>query len=386
MLRRKKIKAKFRSVQLSAAPAKTPRAALVKNIFSRKMCLAREPQLLPPEGASLAAGLIPARFEILRISTDPWPDEDRIALWREALGRYTLRLDVEPLPNTSLHGDLSLHVFPRLTLVAGIEGGVRQQRSRELIADGNDDLVLVISTSGRTIVSQRGCDLALCAQEATLWSAAEIGGFTRPAADRFVALHIPRAAIAALVPRPDDAVMRRIPRSSTALQLLTRYLGFLQEGRIVPEPQFASLFVKQVHELVAATIGTREPAEDANQGIRAARLAAIRADIFANLSQVRLSPKMIAGRHGVTSRYVHLLFEETGKTFCQFVEEERLNRALALLTDPAQATLRIGEIASRVGFAEPSTFHRAFRRYFGDTPGRARRARKEHLWTNAATA
>lgn len=111
-------------------------------------------------------------------------------------------------------------------------------------------------------------------------------------------------------------------------------------------------------------------------GARAARFVAIRSDILQNLAQVRLSPKLMAKRHGVTERYIHMLFEETGETFGAFVAAARLDRARDLLRDPANEAIKIGDIAQRVGFGEITTFNRAFRRRFGDTPSgmRAQRA------------
>ena len=140
------------------------------------------------------------------------------------------------------------------------------------------------------------------------------------------------------------------------------------------DPMLVHHVSRHLIDLVALVIGpTAETRERAMGGaVRSARLAAIRADVLANLNEIRLSAKRIAIRHGVSDRYVHLLFEESGQTFGQFVEEQRLKRALALLTDPAQAGKRIGAIAIEVGFPEHSTFNRAFRRYFGDTPGNTR--------------
>ncbi len=312
-------------------------------------------------------------FDILEASTDHWPEEDRLESWREFLATHMVRFDLEPLPQSPFRGVLSLHTLPQLTFIAGIEGGARQWRSRELLADGNDDFVLVVSVNGQTVVSQRGQELALKEQEATLWSAGEIGGFTRALPDRFLALCLPRASIIAVAPHADAAIMQRIPRTCSTLQLLTRYVSLIQHNYAPPEPQVAPLLVKQIYELVAAAIaGSNNVAR--NKSVRATRLDAIRADILANLSQIRLSPKTIAKRQGVTARYIHLLFEETGQTFSSFVEQERMRRAISLLTDPTTSPLQIGEVAFQVGYAEHSTFHRAFRRRFGDTPGRVRRA------------
>jgi AraC-like DNA-binding protein len=89
--------------------------------------------------------------------------------------------------------------------------------------------------------------------------------------------------------------------------------------------------------------------------------------------RMSLSAKTVARRHGVSDRYMHCLFEETGQTFSGFVLEERLKRAFQLLISPAWAGMRIGDIASDTGFGDISTFNRAFPRHFGDTPHAIRR-------------
>src|SRR5579871_4731380 len=49
--------------------------------------------------------------------------------------------------------------------------------------------------------------------------------------------------------------------------------------------------------------------------------------------------------------------------------------AFELLTDPARAGTRIGDIAAAVGYAEHATFDRASRRRFGHTPSDVRDGR-----------
>jgi transcriptional regulator GlxA family with amidase domain len=133
-----------------------------------------------------------------------------------------------------------------------------------------------------------------------------------------------------------------------------------------------------IHYLVASTLGLTRDAMEADRvgGVRAVRLATIRADVLANLSNPRLSAKTVGPRHGVSDRYVHRLFAETGQTFGDFVGEQRLKRAFELLTTPSRIG-KIGEIAAEVGFTEHSSFNRAFRRHFGDTPSGVRRNRAD---------
>jgi AraC-like DNA-binding protein len=310
---------------------------------------------------------------VIRISTGELPAGERIAYCREVFGRKLFRVDIEPLPDSQVCADIILHALPGLNILSGTIGcGVRTARTRELISDGNDDLLLTVNLRGRLCVSQRGQQLVLDDKVAVLSSLGEMGEVIRSAPGHGFTLQVPRSAIVPIVRCIDAAVMRLIPSSSPALQLLTQYVTLLQNSRALVDPLLRQIAVKTIYDLVfAAIIAPREHGAF-GQGVATARLAAIRADIIDNLSQVRLSAKTAAARHGLSARYVHLLFEETGQTFGSFVEEQRLKRAFALLTDPTRAALRISDIALQVGFAEHSTFHRAFRRFFGDTPGDVR--------------
>ena len=76
----------------------------------------------------------------------------------------------------------------------------------------------------------------------------------------------------------------------------------------------------------------------------------------------------IAARHGVSSRYLHKLFESEGTTFTQFILRERLDRAYRMLRDPRFVARSITSIAYDAGFGDLSYFNRTFRRHYGATP------------------
>lgn len=103
-------------------------------------------------------------------------------------------------------------------------------------------------------------------------------------------------------------------------------------------------------------------------GLRAARRAAILREIDRRSADPDLSALTIARQLGVTPRYVHLLLEETGKSFSHHVLERRLEKAAALLGDPRWRHRKIAAVAAEAGFADLSYFNRAFRRHFGATP------------------
>ena len=97
--------------------------------------------------------------------------------------------------------------------------------------------------------------------------------------------------------------------NNEALQLLTGYVRLL-DGTLTTSEVRRS-FVGHLYELAALAIGaSRDAAETAkNGGVRAARLHAIKADILASSNHHELTLTAIAVRHGVTPRYVQMLFE-----------------------------------------------------------------------------
>ena len=76
----------------------------------------------------------------------------------------------------------------------------------------------------------------------------------------------------------------------------------------------------------------------------------------------------IARAHGLTPRYIQMLFEEDGTTFSEYLGLQRLALAHRLLGDPGNDRMKISDIALAAGFGNVSYFNRAFRRLFDATP------------------
>ena len=108
-------------------------------------------------------------------------------------------------------------------------------------------------------------------------------------------------------------------------------------------------------------------------GVRAARLAAIKADIERQLTDGSLTVAALAARHGISARYLHKLFEDEEMTYSKFVLDRRLSLAYLRLRQPRYATRTISSIASDSGFGDLSYFNRAFRRRYDITPSDVRR-------------
>lgn len=97
---------------------------------------------------------------------------------------------------------------------------------------------------------------------------------------------------------------------------------------------------------------------------RAVRLRDVQGYIRRNLGDPDLSPRTIAAAHHVSLRYLHQLFADYGVTVAAWVRQQRLEQACRDLADPSLARLPVQRIAVRWGFADHSTFTRAFRRAY----------------------
>jgi AraC-like DNA-binding protein len=314
----------------------------------------------------------------MRFSTEELPEKDRVAFWCEVLGRNLAKIDFEVLPDVHFSRTATIRRLPGLSMVSGLSGGARTRRTRALAAEGGDDFILNILVSGGGQMSQLGRELDARSGEATLLSSADAFELVFPGPAQFISLTVPRPTLRTLVRDPEAVILRPILPHSEALRLLTGYLSALDDSNIEIDagttPALLHIFVKHVYDLVALAVGaTSDATEEAKGGgLRAGRLHAIKADIMSNLGNDDLSVAAVALRHGVTPRYVQMLFETEGITFSQFVLVQRLKYAHRMLTDPRFAAHSISDIAYNVGFGDLSYFNRTFRRRYDATPSDAR--------------
>ena len=87
----------------------------------------------------------------------------------------------------------------------------------------------------------------------------------------------------------------------------------------------------------------------------------------------------IAEKHGINVSHLSRKFvANTGKTFLNFIDQEKMNRAKLLLEMFPEMT--IDEVSRLVGIAKTQQFRNKFKQMFHVTPGKYRRelSRKNH--------
>jgi AraC-like DNA-binding protein len=306
--------------------------------------------------------------KMFRFSTDDFPEQKRIDAYREIYSRTIVKHDVESLGDQPFRFKAELCSVPGLGLASSFYSPCRRWHTAEHI--DSDDLLFGVALNGGCVLHQRGREAVIGQPgEAVLASAAHPVDVIIGATSRHIALRLPRAVLEARIADLDAWNARRIPSNMEGLPLLVGYVGALRLGELT-NPAYCDLVVSHVYDLVALLLGAKGDARHLAQqgGARAARLGSIMREIERRSGDPGLSAVTIALLLGITPRYVHLLLEESGKSFTHHVLERRLEKAATLLRDPHWRHSRIAEIAAEAGFTDLSYFNRAFRRRFGTTP------------------
>jgi AraC family transcriptional regulator, positive regulator of tynA and feaB len=92
------------------------------------------------------------------------------------------------------------------------------------------------------------------------------------------------------------------------------------------------------------------------------------------ISDTALDPAMVAAAIGVSTRYLHRVFESSEQSVGTYIRARRLERARADLVDEKMCRRSISEIALRNGFANQSSFATTFKKEFGVSPRNIRAA------------
>jgi hypothetical protein len=130
-----------------------------------------------------------------RFTTDAFPEHQRLEAWQEMFGRKVVGIDTVPLSDMPFRVDLTVRALPGLTVIHQDHSPMRMARTRGLLADGDDGVVLGIPMSG-SFARQNGREESIDAGDAVILSNADAGTNSLAMPSTLIGLAVPRAALA----------------------------------------------------------------------------------------------------------------------------------------------------------------------------------------------
>lgn len=310
--------------------------------------------------------MLPNRFSIRHRGPARGPAYEA---WREGICRGFCRLDVGPAEHDHIDCQNDFALMDCVAMATPKGGSARFARTRDLLRDGCDDLVLISASRGSMRVTQAGRTIDLAAGQMCLTEMNVVGAADLNSTGGFTTTRFPRRFLLQVSPSAESRLAQPLAHDRVLSRMIDRYFVLCNEMAVELDVLGQKAAAQHLADLVGLLLGatSRERETISQRGFSAARLDLMKADILQNLDKSDLSIETIARANGLSGRQAQRLFARSGTTFSEFVLEQRLSLARRLLHVPDRSR-RISDVAYTAGFNDLSYFNRSFRKRFGITP------------------
>jgi AraC-like DNA-binding protein len=309
---------------------------------------------------------VPSRFSIFHRGPSKGPDFEA---WREGICRGFCRLDVGPAEQDYIDCHNEFAQVHSIAIATPKGGSARFARTRDLLNDGCDDMVLISATRGTVRVTQRNQAIDLTAGQMCLTEMNVVGTADLTRSGGFTTARFPRRLLLRVAPTAETQLARPLGHDRTLNMMIDRYFRLcndLAEDLDILAQKAAEQHLADLVGLLLGTRGGKDLIErdESSTG----PLNFVKADILKNLGKNDLTIESVARANALSARQAQRLFAASGTTFSEFVLEQRLLLARRLLLHEQSRHRKVSDVAYTVGFNDLSYFHKSFRRRFGVTP------------------
>jgi AraC-like DNA-binding protein len=225
--------------------------------------------------------------------------------------------------------------------------------------------------TGRTLVESGSEQTVLKSGDLLIWHGGRPIQFDKPDHFQKVCLLARRDIFESTLPQASSYAGEHLQRNNIS-RLLGACLSTLADDVLTNDTESIGSAVELTLDMLGVAL-TRHR-ESNNAAPRANLYGRLTSFIEKQLADPDLSPVMIAQKHHISPRYLHLIFSEQGTTVGTWIRSRRLAKCKAEL-----GVLRnhrsITEIAMDWGFNDVAHFSRSFRSAYGMCPRKFRRTR-----------
>jgi AraC-like DNA-binding protein len=307
------------------------------------------------------------------------PMHGQLDQFHSLVGNTFFPLSCEPRLDTegAFAGGVVSHQFGELGFAAVKTSPLDVYRRRSHISQVSDAVYLVkVQVEGDGLVRQLGREAHLRPGDFALCLSSEPYELHFDKHSTQVVLSVPQRILEESVRHPCQHLGVRMQFEVGANGLFSQFVTSIAGRLDSLDGVLAQRLEANVIDLLSTTLGhTRETQRRdlLSCGVKQEYLRRIRYFVRQNLHEEKLTPHWIAATHQISTRYLHMLFEEEGVSISRYIQKLRLDACQSALIDTSFAKYSVADIAYRFGFKNASHFSRAFKSEFGQAPARYRK-------------
>ena len=308
-------------------------------------------------------------------STAELPPHRRIEYWNDLTGDAFTPLVTDPVDRRAFVGRLTRTRVGEIRLAEARSEPAIVRHSRQHVARTRDaSFMLCLQLDGVSVNRQQGREAVLRYGDFHLLDSSRPYEVSFQQFNRMLVLSVPHPELARRMPNPESVVGIAMSGRSGVSGLLSSLLcNFWQQRRTGDETFLSPRFSEAILDLVASAYACITAAAPEGSSIAIARREQIRSYIETHLHDPGLTPGSVAAAVHLSPRRLHQLFEADGETVGAYILRRRLEECARAMSDAAQRSRTVTEIAFLHGFNNASHFGRVFRERYQTTPSDYRR-------------
>jgi AraC-like DNA-binding protein len=307
--------------------------------------------------------------QIAAFSTSTLPPPERASAWTRTICRSYFPLDLSYRDPERFTGSLRRWTLGNLQASCLTSEAAMYRRRREHLREiGEEDFLLTIPCTRPVSFLQMGREVTCAPGGFILERGNEPYVFSYEGANRLIVAKISGQDIEARLPDPGrycamsfDAGRGVGALLSDMIRLSERRAPELSEGA-------GALIGQQIMDLLALAVEADPRAiRSGHSTVRRAHIRRIDNVIAERFADPALSPACVAAICDISLRYLHDLCRSDGVSFRERLRRARLEHVRAALLRPGEPR-SITELSFAAGFPDTSSFSRAYRAEFGESP------------------
>ncbi|MCW5236279.1 AraC-like ligand-binding domain-containing protein [Verminephrobacter eiseniae] len=289
--------------------------------------------------------------------------------WREAIANAYFDLQLSFGDEHRFDGQIDIWDLGAIELSLLQSSALAYRRLRQHCRAQDRQMLVTMPFRSQVEFTQLGRSTRCAPGQFLLESSEEPYDFGHGQDNAMWVLKLPVAALKARIGEPSRFCARQYDSLQGLGRLFHDYLQLVaRHCRADHGSHVRSLMASQLIDLLALSLQQHPDAlQSSHSAVRDAHLARIDAHVHRHLSDPALSPQSIAQAGGISLRYLHQLFKDTGQSVAQWIRELRLQSAHEALSR-ANGQTTVAQIAYGAGFGDQAQFSHAFRKKFGHAP------------------